>query len=245
MDLRDTLRQFHSQTLAEAHLLRALVSHGAWRLPAVQEGEQVRPLLRQVGEERWLQIFTDAGAWQAHPRGLPEDQRAAGWVETTGEWVFGSLSDELTGLDVNPDLPEAVNFRQAGFPVLRSWSRALAVERVLTSQDASEDAARLLLDARFQIAFTLDDAGQPQLALAPDPQGRALAAVFTAPDAALTYQEAAQKALQREIRISEIQGDHLFAQLAQMPLEGIVFNCLGPVSPVAVSRQFAQAFVAS
>lgn len=243
MDPRDALRQFHARTLPEPSLLRVLSAHGAWRLPAVREGEQVRPLLRQVGADRWLQIFTDADAFDAHL--LPtagEEGAPPGWVETTGEWVLAHLSDDLAGLDVNAGLAEAVHFSRASFPMLRSWGRALAVERLLREQAVTAEASSLLMSAHFQIAFTLDGAGQPQLALAPDPQGRALAAVFTAPDTALTYQQAASKALQREIQLNEVPGGQLFAQLAQMSLDGIVFNCLGPVVPVAVSMQFAKAF---
>jgi hypothetical protein len=79
------------------------------------------------------------------------------------------------------------------------------------------------------------------LALAPDNQGRALAAIFTAEDGFEAFVQAlAETADIGRLRSVEIPGPVLFAQLAQMSLDGLVFNCSGPVPPVAFALPFAQ-----
>lgn len=241
MKPREALQHFHQGKLDGVHLMRILVSHGQWRMLSVQEGGQHRPLLRLVGEERWLQLFTDEDALANHLRQNQTEAQQT-WVETTGEWVFTHLSADLSGVDINPQLPEAIHYKQDQLAMLRSWGRALAVERVLRERSTDAAALELLSGATFQLALVIDDANQPQIALAPDPKQRQLIAVFTAPDAAIDYVNAAKKALNRPLRIQELSGRELFSHISRMPVDGIVFNCLGPTDPIAVNLTFAQAF---
>ncbi|MEL6346410.1 MAG: hypothetical protein AAFV53_25090 [Myxococcota bacterium] len=242
MDPRNALQDFHRGDLNSAHLLRALVTHGHWRMLSQEEDGRHRPLLRMVDDERWLQLFTDDAAMREHLATVGPDAQAPGWVETTGEWIFGNLGEDLAGVDINPQLPEAVHYGRDQLEMLRAWSRALAVERALRDQTGDADTVTLLSEARYQLAFIEDAPGQAQLALAPDPQGRQLVAVFTAPDAAVTFVEAAGRALGKAIKLQEVPGHRLFPQLGRMSIDGIVFNCLGPVDPVAVGLSFTQAF---
>ena len=78
-----------------------------------------------------------------------------------------------------------------------------------------------------------------QIALAPDPEGRNLAAVFTSHDNALEYLQQVKEILGDDSVMSLTSGESLFTQLAGMPLDGIVFNCAGPGVPRAVSLAFA------
>ncbi|MFT4977018.1 MAG: hypothetical protein ACI8S6_002923 [Myxococcota bacterium] len=242
MDPRQALKSFRDKSIEGHDLLRVLTSHKSWRMLAIREGEGVRPLLRVVDDARWLQLFTDETAFNEHISARGEQSSGHDWVETTGEWVFGNLSDDLAGIDINPMLDDAIHYKKAQFPLLRDWAGLLEVERVLTEQDASKEAASRLANGKFYIAFIQGDQGA-QLALAPDPeQKRQFAAVFTAPDAALRYTRQASAALKRELKLNVLAGHVLFSRLSQMPLDGIVFNCVGPTAPTAVSQDFARAF---
>jgi len=244
MEPRQALKAYREQAIEGHALLRILTGHNSWRMLAVEEDDGVRPLLRIVGEDRWLQLFTDEGAFSEHIAARGDDGAEQGWVETTGEWLFDNIGDELAGIDINPLLDDAIHYKREQFDMLRSWAASLKVERVLAEQKTDEDAARAVASARFFIAFISGDAG-PQLALAPDPQqNRQFAAVFTAPDAALEYTTQASTALGQDLKLNAFSGAELFHRLAKMPLDGLVFNCLGPTPPVAVSIAFAKAFAA-
>ena len=243
--LRDALQSRHKKQLDDTTLLRILVSHGSWCVPAVSDPSgQNRLLIEERADERWLQIFTDEESLKAHLQAIGHPGELA-HVETTGQWLFSHLADDLTGLAINPTQPEGVRFLSEHFPTLRSWGRALAVEAALEERRDDAETVTLLSESNFLIAFIPDDAGSPQIALAPDPQQRQLAAVFTAPDTARTFTEAAGRALGRQLTVQSVRGGELFANLATMPLQGLVFNCLGPLNPIAVTLDFTAAFTSS
>lgn len=240
--LRDALQSRHRKQLDDTTLLRILVEHGSWRVPALSDPSgQHRLLIEERAGERWLQIFTDAEAMTQHVEAIGHADDLA-YIETTGQWIFTHLADDLTGLVINPTQPHGVRFLAEHFPTLRSWGRALAVEAALEERRDDAETVTLLSESDFLIAFIPDGAGTPQIALAPDPQQRQLAAVFTAPDTARTFIEAAERALGRSLTVQSVNGGELFANLATMPLQGLVFNCLGPLNPIAVTLEFTAAF---
>jgi hypothetical protein len=75
-----------------------------------------------------------------------------------------------------------------------------------------------------------------KLATAPDDTQRRLAAVFTSDEARNEYlndlPDAIKTAVNQKVTLS-CNGHDLFTRLAAMPLDGIVFNCLGPERPIA------------
>jgi hypothetical protein len=77
-----------------------------------------------------------------------------------------------------------------------------------------------------------------KLATAPDDRQRRLAAVFTSDEARNEYlndlPDAVKTALDQKEKVTlSCNGHDLFTRLAAMPLDGIVFNCLGPDRPIA------------
>lgn len=243
MDPRQALKAYRDNRLDGQLLLRVLARHDGWRMLAIREDDGVRPLLRVVGENRWLQVFTDEHAFETHMRQAGEKGGNHDHVVTTGTWLFEHLDDGLAGLDINPLLDDAIHYKQDQFALLRDWARSIRVEAVLKTQDTSEEAAQLLAEARFYLAYLMGEEGA-QLALAPDPEhSRQFAAIFTAPDAAMRYAEQAKKALKQDLKLNAMAGATLFRHLSQMPLDGLVFNCLGPPEPVAVHLDFARSFL--
>ena len=84
--------------------------------------------------------------------------------------------------------------------------------------------------------FRTDD--ETHIVLAPDQDGRQLAAVFTARDAANCYIQAARlQDPELTITLDELDGSRLISNLLALhsdgALDGVVFNCFGPTNPVA------------
>jgi hypothetical protein len=75
-----------------------------------------------------------------------------------------------------------------------------------------------------------------KLANTPDDKSRLLAAIFTTEAARNAYLDhasaAPHAALNQKVTLS-VNGRDLFTRLVTMPLDGIVFNCLGPDRPIA------------
>ena len=81
-----------------------------------------------------------------------------------------------------------------------------------------------------------DEEGRLHIALAPDQQQRALVAIFTAEDTAQRFLQAVGDRLGK-IHMDLIDGEKLFTQLNLLPLEGLVFNCYGPVATLALNKE--------
>ena len=75
--------------------------------------------------------------------------------------------------------------------------------------------------------------GHSQLVLAPDARGRQLAAVFTAEDCLQAFMDRVLTQVKPLPLSLMLSGQELFERLVAMPLQGIVFNCAGPVQPHA------------
>ena len=242
MDPRQALSAFRDEKVRGHDLLRILTMHDGWRMLAVRQDDGVRPLLRVVDEDRWIQVFTDDDAFQEHLKRGDEQSHEHDWVEVSGRWLFENLTDDLAGLDVNPLLDDAIHYKREQFPVLRDWAQSIRIETILAEQDTSPEAAGRIAAAKFYLAFVEGESG-PQLALAPDrDQKRTFAAIFTAPDALIFYTSQAEQVLKTTLKTNVMVGQTLFRNLSEMPLDGLVFNCLGPTAPVAVTLDFARAF---
>jgi hypothetical protein len=76
-----------------------------------------------------------------------------------------------------------------------------------------------------------------QLVMAPDQKGRTLAAIFTAEDACAAFLE---ETSQTHLQSLTYSGKNLFEILGKMDLTGMVFNCSGPITPVAFAAAFSQ-----
>ena len=88
--------------------------------------------------------------------------------------------------------------------------------------------------------IVLQESGEDdfQLVLAPDTKNRLLAAVFTAADTLQAFLNDRTELLDGNHRSVTVDGKTLFAQLKQIELQGLVFNCSGPIRPAALASQF-------
>ena len=225
--------------LPGAALLRALVSHETWHLPGRAERGRVRPLTQRTTDGDWLSLFTSRDAMDVYEAANGKGSLGESWVVSPGSGLFMGLSGTMAGVDIDPDSPHAIHYRAHQFATLRRWGRTIEVEKLLAG--ASQQSLRLLRDhdAYWIVMVELPD-GRSQLAMAPDERGRKLAAVVTARDTLDAFLRGAAKALPAGASALELRGGDLFGRLAGMPLDGIVFNCSGPVPPRAVAQQLAQ-----
>jgi len=118
--------------------------------------------------------------------------------------------------------------------------RALAVLRT-PSDTPDPSAIPTVRDHQGYLLAVTKEGEQVRLALAPDPQGRALAAVFTHDDCF----DAFASGLGGQLMMLNLPGRQLFEQLAETQLDGIVFNPAGPPAPVAFAAAFSRVILES
>ncbi len=227
MSFRDLARAWHADQASGHALARALVQQAGWWLPATLTEAGPAPWTLDEEEGSWLVAFSsqeDLTAWAAD-----HDARELS-LQLTGPGLVDILIDDLAGLNLEAGTPEAVHYRREQFGVLRLWAQAVVVESILRGNDLPDPWTRVRDYPAYQV---LVREGGSSLVLAPDDQGRRLAAVCTAPDTLAAFLAQVRQGAEVEARV--LAGRPLFELLARLPLDGIVFNPSGPVPPTALA----------
>lgn len=242
---------WQQQEIRGEQLLRHLVSYDAWRVPisesaAVSAHTAPRILTSRDPQNRTrLLLFSDSAAWETFKQASAGDAPASQhFLTAAGSWVFRLADDQVDLLEIDPGCPWRISYGKEHFPRLRALAAAVDIERTLLALrrgDAAAGAAAQVRDYAGYLFAIVNRGGQTALALAPDGQGRALAAIFTAADNFDAFTEVRQPALEEGQLLSlELTGVELFRLLAGMRLDGLVFNCSGPAAAVAFAHAFAE-----
>jgi hypothetical protein len=237
---RAAIAEFLGKKLTGTQLLRGLATFRGWEVPARLESMVPVFAIFDRGEDRHFFMFSDKQAYL--------DCRAKIGIEAMGEYfisnlrghsVFAALDDSVTVVNINPHCAQEIHYKKDQIPRLRSWARIIKTELALDSVEAKKtgyDAIR-----SFNEYYFIMEESQ-FIALAPDGRGRKLAALFTADDALDIFMERNGKPAMKPVPIN---GEKLFGALKKMPLDGMVFNCSGPVTPQAFPLSFADEVLAN
>lgn len=231
MTPRVAIRSFQAGELDEEGLLRALLSWPTWRV-RVEDASAERPriaLLRTPTGGRLLELFSDDEAVDVFARN-EGDIGDAQWRETPG-WELLTMLD-LEVIDrVNFDLhsPHRLYYNRDAVPSLRRWARTLRTEHVLAAPEASPDALGTIVAHPAWYVLLARPAGAGEgaehaMLLAPDAGDRSIAAVYTAPDLARQAIDHYAQWMEDPIEVISYPPQELFALLAGMRLDGLVFN---------------------
>lgn len=238
----EALRAFHDGKLQGGLLLRALARHGAWRVPARLVGDGIAVgKVRDDAGVTWVTAWSGPDA-MARARSTDEAWRAEGrFAEVDGTTLIGLL-DAGDGLELDPGTPWAVHYKPDQLPLLQEVAAAAGVEALLDEASLSQEPLRLLLAyGGYRLVVRARGEGQA-LDLAPDAEGRRLLAVFTAADTATAYLDRARplEAEHGAAHVIQLDGLTLAERVDALDIDGMVFNCMGPVRPRALAKLFAR-----
>lgn len=245
------IAQWRNKQIESTALMRLLVSHPAWSLP-VSESAALEMMAENAasriqynrdpqGVNRQL-IFSSPEAFAVYQKncGEPREQYL---FTTTGAWVFRLPLEGIDEIWIDPLTPGDIRYVKAQFNQLRAMADAIEAEQSLAAlrQGTAPDSALSLVKnyAAFWVPVLVRGEGM-HLMFAPDSKGRKLAAVFTSEDTLAAFlPEAKTHAGEAQVVERIWKGKDLFPLLLAMPIDGIVFNCAGPVNPVAFAKGFA------
>jgi hypothetical protein len=243
--LREAIQQTLDGTLGGPALLRLFMAHDDWRMPVSTdaEGKTHAVYIRDTAGQRFQLLFTDEKGYQDGCATLGAALMGEHYLRTNGCALFADLSDDTDVLSINWNSPPEIFFKKAQTPALRRWAGAVRVEQTLLAP--TPDLSLLKhFDGYYIVLQKMDDGYA--LTLAPDAHGRKLAAVFTAEDtldAFLKDPRGGEFNFEPVTRM--MSGEHLFEDLRDMPLDGITFNCSGPLRARMFSAALATAVVAA
>jgi len=244
-DIRDDMQKMLDGTLAGPALLRRFMAHNDWLAPIKTgpDGKDHAVFVIDKADMRFQMLFTDERAYRAGGAVIGTGLLGERTAHLSGIDAFASVSDDADVIAVNWGAPPEIFFKQAQFPSLRRWARAVRVEQTLKSPTPD---LKLLkhFDAYYIVLQKVE--GGYALTLTPDKHDLKIAAIFTAEDtlqAFLQDQRAGQINFEPVTRT--ISGEHLFDDLKDLGLDGITFNYSGPVPRRSFIAQLASSVMAA
>lgn len=234
-DLKEITQQYLEGKFPQPVFFRCLMYYPNWHLPTKTDETGEPQLLAFVDEagERWLKVFTDPEAIEAFVA-AENVEFEDNWIIASGHTFFGILEDDLAGIEINPHHQSSLLYPQDTIPKLKQWARSARIEDVLNTIDVAETPLGFLKDFDGYIVVLRKFGDRVELALAPDSQGRLLAAVFTAEDTLEAFLiDLVPNSEEFELIPIRLNGTQLFSQLREMKVDGMVFNCSGPIPPRA------------
>jgi hypothetical protein len=249
IDVRAAIGMHLSDKLSGTMLLRVFMLHRGWRVPVSlpsEAGGSKRVIVRKNDDgKRLVRIFTDAEAVKVAVEKLGRDNVGEQFVETTGHAAFSALDLDLDFIDINPGSEPTFQYQKEHMRGLLTWAAAVKLEQTLAEFDDSEAACSRIKHYRPFFIVINDEGEEKSMVMAPDEESRRLAAVFTAEDCLERFRVAAVSSLKIKTKTLSLSGEELCALLSGMTLDGVVFNCVGPVRPVAFSTEIAKMVMAA
>ena len=231
---------FKAGDLSDADLYRTIMAHPGWQVVAeVDDAGATRlGVLRTPNGGRILELFSGADSLASFCA-QEQAEMPAKMLQLPGFHLFGTLADAAVDR-INLDLhsPHATHFLRDQIPLLRAWAEVVTVELALAAPDRLPNpfAALRRFDG-FNVVIRVDGA-ERDFVMAPDAT-RMLAAVFTAEDTVDEFLaevgETITAELGGELVVERMAGVPLFEALAQMSLDGIVFNPITHLPGVALA----------
>jgi hypothetical protein len=247
--------QWREQKLKGSGLLRAVVSHSTWTVPisdnaaahVVADGSLPAVQIHAHSDgQKWLLIFSSSQTWDVYAKAnsIPAGQHT---LTTTGTWIFQNDFSDLDRIWIDPFNPDDIFYERSQFGLLREMAEAVQVEEALLGLRQGNAPPNALQHVRafknYYLIVKLAD-GKTALVIAPDSKGRKLAAVFTTTEALEIFMQEIKEAFGAvELRLLHYDGIHLFQMIQGMSMDGFVFNCSGPATPVAFALKAATVFL--
>jgi hypothetical protein len=251
-DVPTAIQEWKDKSISTSTLVRRLVAHDKWSIPmseaAVAETLATNSLGRilyskdDAGRSRLL-IFSSSETLKTYTD-VVKPTEAMHFISSPGTWVFALPLEGIDDLILDPASSHQFVVSGESIKSLAATARAIQLEQTLVRLRAGEgkdgDVAFVAKYPDFHVALSKGEDGSIAFCMAPDTQGRVMAAVFTHEDALdLAFDEMQAHYAPRLVMTMKCDGPKLFGILAGMQLTGMVFNFSGPDKPVA----FAAALV--
>lgn len=231
--------KFSQKEINGALLMRSVVSYSGYILPASLQHAPFDVYFGE-GEDLTFYLFEDNENFELWCEENDQEKLFTG--PFSGWDIVPHLRDSLQFLNINSEADHAFHYQNRQIPQLKKLAEAIAIETAMHDKArADEFFDRLKRYEDFKMLFRSGGETGMQLVLAPDNQGRKLIPIFTAEDSFQMFLDQMTPIIQKEVcspYVMTRKGTELFAQLATIPADGVVFNPVGYARPKAFAMQF-------
>jgi len=240
--VRETLAEYAAGKADKDRVMRALVGHDGWFVPAGFAADA-------LGEKVFERTILLGTKFDAAPADLvifsdPESVLTA-YGEPLGPYVgklpglrvFRAIGDRYESVRVNSGSPEEEQWviAREGFPIAKLWTKAIALERSLAATaERGFPHREMRAFAGFTVLISNVDRTMVLSKLA---DGVSMCAIaFTAPDRAERFVATLPDETRPAIGTATLDGATLFGHLAQSNVAGLLLNSDDPGGTLYVPR---------
>lgn len=248
----DLVAQWRAKSLSGTALMRGLVTYDSWEVQVSDAAAQVAvaqnalpsvQLSTASDGKTILLLFSSPEAYGVFSK-ANNVTTAQHFVKLPGRSLFDMPTERVDKLWIDCFSAHDVWYGPEHYGRLRDYVNALAVEEALAGLRhgaAADDAIELVRNHPTYFLPVAEVDGARRLLMAPDQSGRKLGALFTSDDTFDAFEpDGAAQAKGARIEQVQTDGRGLFGLLQTMQLDGFVFNCAGPVKPVAFAQGMAK-----
>jgi hypothetical protein len=250
--IAETIQAWREKKINGTQLMRSLVSHPHWTIPLSEKAAMetlagnavpgIQYNRDHTGKNRLMIWSSNETLSNWAQRGKIEKEQHT--LSTTGSWVFSLPLEGIDEIWIDPLNENDILYSESQFGTLRDLAAAVAIEKdiaELRGGTAADGACIRVREYQKFLVAVAQKGESKRMLLAPDKQGRALAAIFTTDDTFAAFTpEARASAPGEDVVCVQTNGKGLFAALAGMDLTGMVFNCAGPITPIAFAAGFSK-----
>lgn len=205
--------------------LRSVMHHPSWLVPG-QRGEDGSLSLGvlQTEKGRILEVYTNRDALLSMEQ-LHGNAFTGTILELEGHALFMQLEQmEVDRVNLNPASEPKISYQHGQIALLSAWAKQAQVELALLEPERVHDPFSVLANYdNYHLVY--DTHGKnASIVLAPDPHGRALAAIFTSWDAADAFCKVMQEHAEDTLEAVRVPADQLFDIVQKLSVQGMVFN---------------------
>lgn len=225
LPIREALVAMTAKTLDGDTFLRSVMHHPTWLVSGRNRSDGQSELGVLTTEKgRILEVYSDAEALEAM-EGVHGNEFTGTILQLEGHELFLRLAEmEIDRVNLNPGQEPKISYRNEQVELLSAWAKQARVElAVLESQRVHDPFGALASYDNYHLIYQVDGTNS-SIVLAPDPQGRALGALFTSWDTADAFRTRLQDEAAGTLEIVRVAASEAFPLMKRLDLNGIVFN---------------------
>lgn len=239
--MRKAVDAFHAEEMPRTLLMRHIATARQCLVPVRNPGANETPDLiwrgGPEGEGGHYVVYTDPEAFNVARGTGVFDGMPGGWVVVSARQLLASAREsDGKGIQINPHTSLLLELSSEEVEELLSISHGSEVDEAILEAMAPPIAPGTLETIAAFSGFEIITRASQTLDLAPDSQGRKLLAVFTSAAGRDAYLASVgpQWAKHGPPMILTLTGIQLAEHMKSLDIDGVVFNCAGPVEPRAL-----------
>lgn len=224
LPMREALQKMTDKTLDGDTFLRSVMHHPRWLVSGqIIDGQPALGVM-STAKGRILEVYSDAQALESMER-VHGDEFTGSILELEGHVVFeGLAAAQIDRVNLNPGSEPKLSYQHGQIDLLSAWAKQAKVELALVEPERVHDPLGVLAHYdNFHLVY--QSVGEsPSIVLAPDPEGRALGAIFSSWDTADAFCQVMKDEAQASLEAVRVPANEVFPLMKRMSVQGLVFN---------------------